>query len=155
MPMNEDKDNVRVDLLKFRRKAYLSYPENSPERKNFLKTILKNELMLTESEVPASLINFAIEGKGVVFWNAVQKSIPWFGIAVLCNILFFILTHYHKTFAFFFLMFGAGCIGMTINYIYDYVLYYQNTKAAQKYLNDMNKYMNKISNEIKKLEGPR
>lgn len=47
----EDRDQIRVDLLKFRRKAFLSYPENSPERKLFLKTILENELKIVKQEL--------------------------------------------------------------------------------------------------------
>ena len=68
----DDRDNVRVDLLKFRRKAYLSYPQGSKERKTFLKTILQNELKITKQEMSPDIINLIIEGNKTVLWDCLK-----------------------------------------------------------------------------------
>src|SRR5277367_2070284 len=84
----EDRDNVRIDLLKFRRKAYLSYPIGSPERKTFLRTILQNELRLTKNEMPQYLIDSVIEGEEHVQSDALKSIIFFFFVFFLNTAIF-------------------------------------------------------------------
>ena len=115
--MNNDKDLIRVDLLKFRRKAYLSYAENSLERKNFLKIILQNELQLTKSEIPHDLINLVLEGDKVMWWNALK----YFGLWICASILFLtmavLIYPILHSFAFVFVGMGIGAFTIGIQYL--------------------------------------
>jgi hypothetical protein len=150
--MNEqDKDQVRVDLLKFRRKAYLSYPEGSPERKKFLKTILENELRLTEKEVPQTLIDFLIEGDKTFLWSTIRKFLGWFVASMFCLTVFVLI---HTKLSLLILIPGGACLAVGIIYLEKYWAYRKNIETVKKYSNDMKKYMNRISNDIKRLEGP-
>lgn len=153
--MNEDKDNVRVDLLKFRRKAFLSYAEGSEERKKFLKTILENELRLTKQEVPHELINFLIEEDGLAWQNA-TKNIILCIISLAFSIAAAILFHtiYHGIVMSIFVGAAIGSAWAAYQYGYDYWKYRKSINIVKQYSNDMNKYMNKITNDIKRLEGP-
>jgi hypothetical protein len=147
-----DPEQIRVDLLKFRRKAYLSYPEGSWQRKTFLKTILQNELRLTKQEMPHDLINFLVEGDKVVLWDMVKQFLSWAAFSALCVIAFAFLHSYWSSFIFLFV--GAGSLGVGLFYIYEYWRYRNSVSKVKKYFNDMQQYMNKISNDIKRLEGP-
>jgi hypothetical protein len=149
----EDKDNIRVDLLKLRRKAYLEYPEGSKERKMFLKTILENELKLTEMEMPKEILNLVMEGDKMVFWDSLRKSIAWFGLGVLSYFAAFSLRH--SALAIPFYICGPFFLGMGGQYLYEYWLYRESVKSVKKYSQDMNQHINKISNDIKRLEGPK
>jgi hypothetical protein len=151
----DDKDLIRVDLLKFRRKAYLAYPVGSPERKNFLKTILQNELQLTTKEMPHELINLVMEGDSVIFKNAMKQFAIWGWFAFISVVAFFGLHHVLHSFSFFFLGVGAACLSMGINYLYGYWLYCKSVKVVKQYSDDMKQYIAKISNDIKRLDGPR
>jgi hypothetical protein len=149
----EDKDNIRVDLLKFRRKAYLEYPEGSPERKNFLKIILQNELRLTEMEMPKEIVTLVIEGDKMVFWQSMRSFSLWAIPAFLLYFIGFLLQKYHWNFIFYLL--GSVLLAKGTQYFYEYWLYRKSMKTVQQYSQDMNQYINKISNDIKRLEGPR
>jgi len=153
--VSDDKDNIRVDLLKFRRKAYLTYPVGSEERKIFLKAVLKHELMLTERDVPQDLINLIIEGGQVVFWDSMKHFLLWLGASTVCGGIFAWLYTLRIFMGFGFLFFGVGCLTIAVQYLYEYWRYCKSLKTVKKYSNDMQQYINKISNDIKRLEGPR
>lgn len=149
-----DPESVRVDLLKFRQKAFLSYPEGSLERKKFLKTILQNELMLSKQDMPESMVNFLMEGKRVVFWSTIEKASLWFGAACLSAMAFVFTTNY-APFSFLFLFLSGFFLFRTTEHIREYFKYKKHVKVVEQYSNDMKLYMNKLSNDIRRLEGPR
>jgi hypothetical protein len=145
-----DPENIRVDLLKFRRKAFLSYPYNSPERKNFLKVILQNELMLAGNEVPQDMIHLAISGKNTVFKESIKRFLGWFGASALCC-LAFALTVHHSLLALAFLSWGGIFMYLGLQRLAAYISYHKNLKIVEKYSNEMKNYMNKLYNDIKRL----
>lgn len=154
--MSNNRDDIRIDLLKFRRKAYLSYPENSYQRRNFLKMVLSNELRLAKEDIPQDFINFVIDGKKMVFWSAMKKAGPWLAYSLFCGIAFaLLLSVKHNIFSFLLLPIGAICLAMGTQQLQTYWLYRKSIKAVEEYSNDMKKYMSRISNDIKKLDGPR
>lgn len=153
--MSDDKDNVRVDLLKFRRKAYLSYPEGSIERKNFLKTVLETELRLTEQDIPRELINFIVDGNREAFKKTMKQFFIWFGWAVVNSGIYAWMFSDHKLFSFVFLFTGVGCMTVAFQHLYEYWAYRKSVKTVKQYSQEMQQYMNRISNDIKRLEGPR
>jgi hypothetical protein len=153
--MNPDNDNVRVDLLKFRRKAYLTYPENSPERKKFLKTILENELRLTEQEVPQNLVNFLLEEDNFVLHNAIKNiSLCVFSFIFSTAAAWMFHSLFHGFVSSLFVGASIGSVWAGYQYGRDYWQYKKSINVVKQYSNDMKKYMNKITNDIKRLEGP-
>lgn len=151
----DDKENVRVDLLKFRRKAFMSYPEGSNERRNFLKTILQNELRLTEKEVPLELINYIIEGDNVAIHDTIKDVALCSIAAITCGVAAFMFRSlFHGIATSIFIGGSFGCLWAAYQYGYDYFLFRKSVDTVKQYSNDMKKYMNKISNDIKRLEGP-
>jgi hypothetical protein len=59
MPLNPDQ--VRVDLLRIKRKLYISYPEGSKERRDFLLATKLNELHYLQKMVAPDLIDMVFE----------------------------------------------------------------------------------------------
>jgi len=152
----DEQDNVRVDLLKFRRKAFLSYPEGSKERRTFLKTVLSNELRLAQEDVPDEFVNFIVDGKKIVFWSIFKDAVGWLGTALLCGILFPILfIKYRQPLSFILIPIGAVCLAMGLKYFYSYWEYIRSVKIVESYSNGLKKYIDKVSNDIKRLDGPR
>jgi len=151
----EDRDNIRVDLLKFRRKAYLSYSENSPERKKFLKTILENELRFKEKDIPKDLVNFLIEGDRVVLQDTIKEIVLCvIGIALSWTVAVLGRPLFHGIISSIFAGAGIGCLLAAIRHGYDYFKYRKSLNVIKQYSNDMRQQMNRISNEIKRLDGP-
>jgi len=150
----DNRDNVRIDLLKFRRKAYNSYPEGSMQRKEFLKTILQNELRLTKDDVPHDIINLVIEGQQIVLADTLKKIFGWLALASLNLVLFTYFWPSIRYFSSIFIGVGAACLSLAIDKLVEYYRYYKSVDVIKKYSNDINKHMTKISNDIKRLEGP-
>jgi hypothetical protein len=152
--MNEDRDNVRVDLLKFRRKAYLSYPPGSPERKHFLKTVLQNELILAKNDMSQDVINLIIDGDKIVVKDTIKQCIIRFVAAILCAIVFVVTRPIIHNFAFVYLVMSTICSILGFDSLYDYWKYYKSINVVKKYSNGIKQQMNRITNDIKRLEGP-
>ena len=150
----DEKENIRVDLLKFRRKAYLSYPEGSNERKTFLKVILENELRHTENDVPPEFMDLILAGSAEVLKSTLKEVFILFGICVLCSFLFVEMWPKIHYLDIIFLVGGAGCLISSGLKIKDYFRYRKNMGIIEKHANDVKKQMNRISNDIKRLEGP-
>jgi hypothetical protein len=154
--MDDDRDLIRVDLLKFRRKAYLSYPPDSVERKNFLRRVLQNELLFTKMDVPHDLINFIIEGDKTVFNNSIKNFFIRLGWSILSFSAFALIYRIlHTNLAFIMFGVGVGYFIVGLQYLNDYWIYRKSVKTIKKYSNDMQQYINRISNDIKRLEGPK
>lgn len=151
---NDEHDRIRVDLLKFRRKAFLSYPEGSLERKTFLKTILQNELRITANEMPQDVLNLAVEGDKFFLRGALTKCAPWIGFAICMDIAFGFALRY-SMFSFVFLIIGAIALVAGLEYIVEYFNYRKSVKTIEKYSNDIRKNMDRISGDIRRLDGPR
>jgi hypothetical protein len=149
--VSNDKDNIRVDLLKFRRKAYLAYPYGSPERKKFLKVILENELRLTKQEIPQPIIDFVTEGNKTIIWNSLKKFLWCLAASLFCVLVFSFL---HSKWSLLILLPGGACLGVGLSYLGQYFGYRKSLQTVKQYSDDMNKYVSKISNEIKRLDGP-
>jgi len=152
----DDKDRVRVDLLKFRRKAYLSYPEGSEERKVFLKIILQNELYNTEKEVPQELCQFIIEGEKIVLKNAIKEFLVGLLIAFSFYAASIMARHAWHGF------FTWACVGCALislfnsgRTLYGYWKYHKSAKVVKQYSNETKQQVSKILEKIKRLEGPR
>jgi len=148
-----DKDLIRVDLLKFRQKVYLSYPKGSPQRKQFLKTILQTELQLSKKEIPSDLLDFVAGGKKTVLWNSLKYLAVWFSCFLISCISFFLFYQYSPL-ASLFLFTGGFFLFLCSEPIKEYWKYHKRVKEIQKYSNDMKLYMAKLTNEIKRLDGP-
>ena len=152
--MNDENDRIRVDLLKFRRKAFLSYPEGSPERKTFLKTILQNELRLTTQEMPQDVLNLVVEGDKFFFKQAVKKALPWFGFSICMTAAFAFIFH-RSVLSYIFLIMGGISMAGGLEHIIEYFNYRESVKIIEEYSNDVRKHMDRISSDIRRLEGPR
>jgi len=150
----DDQDSVRVDLLKFRRKAFLSYPEGSPERKTFLKVILQNELRITENEMPQDFMNLVLEGSTEVLKDTLKNVLILLGILFICSYTFIELWPKIHFLAVIFLIGGVGCIIESGLRIKNYFSYRKSMEVVKQYSNDIKKQMNRISNDIKRLDGP-
>lgn len=56
-----DPDHVRVDLLKVKRKLFISYPEGSKERQVFITTAKVSELAYLQKLMPQETVDFVLE----------------------------------------------------------------------------------------------
>lgn len=151
----DDKDLIRVDLLKFRRKAFLSYPEGSPERKTFLRVILQNELQVTEHEMPQDFMNLVLEGSGVVLKKLLKDVSFLLGIGLITGATFIETWPKVHSLALIFLITSVGCFVETTMKIIEYFKYRKSMEVVKEYSNDIKKQVNRISNDIKRLDGPR
>lgn len=59
MPLNPDQ--VRVDLLRIKRKLYISYPEGSKERREFLLASKMSELSYLQKLIAPDLVDLVFE----------------------------------------------------------------------------------------------
>jgi hypothetical protein len=59
--MNTDPDNVRVDLLRVKRKLYISYPEGSKERKEFVLASKLSELSHLQHLVTPDMVDMVFD----------------------------------------------------------------------------------------------
>jgi hypothetical protein len=150
-----DPESIRVDLLKFRQKAYLSYPEGSEERKKFLKTILQNELRLVKQDVPSDLINFLMEGKREVLGKFLKSALIWGGSFLISFSAFVWLIFLHSIYFTLFIFPMSYSVIMIVQHLSKYFTYRKSMKYIEKYSSDMKQYIGKIYSDIRKLDGPR
>jgi len=84
-----DPDNVRVDLLKIKRKLYISYPEGSKERSDFLYASKLSELTYLQKLVDRDLVEEVFQEYSGQIKLEVFNIILSFGIGASLSVMLY------------------------------------------------------------------
>ena len=146
----ENPENIRVDLLKFRQKAFLSYPEGSKERKMFIKAALEKELRTVSKETPHELINLVMLKSEAVSRKYLKDFLLWGSLSIACYISYPLI---HTLWSLIFLFPASICLSLMLRVVKDYLLYRKDLKEIKTYSKYVQVYMSKLLTGIQKLDN--
>lgn len=151
--MGTDPDRIRVDLIRAKRQVYISYPEGSPERKEFMLASKMNELRYLQKLAPHDMMDLMLEEyMAVVKLEALQI----FTSLALGASLGLTLLGYHTLHPSSFLLslwpipIGLG-IGFASQHIYHLVQNWRRLKPFKDDFLHIQSKITKLLNEIKNL----
>lgn len=149
-------DQIRVDLLKVRRKMYLSYPENSQERKNFLLLSKLSELGYLSGIAPEKLANSMFEKYDIAMNRmGVQITLSLF-FGIIFSWLFVITSFMFPNVLFLkFAWIIPAYLGLTFSLdpIYKVCRFYKAMKPFRDAYLKLKKRVNLLHEETQKLRG--
>jgi len=147
-----DPDLVRVDLLRIKRKLYISYPEGSKERKDFLLASKVAELSYLQKLVEPDTVVMVFEEYAKQFKNEVINFILCLGLGVTMTFLMLGFHQLHPTN--FFLLFwrmpcfiGIGFAGTHVGHAIE------NWKLFQPFKREYATLRGKIEKLTQELKG--
>lgn len=147
-----DPDLVRVDLLRIKRKLYISYPEGSKERQDFLIASKLAELTYLQKLVEPDTIVMVFEEYAKQLKNEVINFILCLGLGLSFTFLMLGFHQLHPTS--FFLMFWRMPAFTGIGFALSHVVHaIDNWKAFQPFKKEYATLRDKIEKLTQDLKG--
>ncbi|MGH7974876.1 MAG: hypothetical protein ACREBR_05075 [bacterium] len=148
-----DPDNVRVDLLRIKRKLYISYPEGSKERRDFLLASKISELTYLQKLVPAEQAAMVFEEYDNKVRYEISNMALCIGVGTTLSMGIFWLHQSNPTsllFSAYYTPFIMGSIMLLVHlyHMVDNWKSFQPFKREYKLISDK---MMKIIDEVKRL----
>jgi hypothetical protein len=148
-----DGDLVRIDLLKAKRLIYLSYPEGSRERQDFLYASKLSELNYLTKIVPPEIVNFVFDEYTRLRKNELRNIGLSIGMG-LSTALFMFLMHkiYPLTWLWKFWYCGiVGGILETVRHMIHMILDWRKVQPFREEYAELSKKILKLTKELKGL----
>jgi hypothetical protein len=149
--MSLDSDLVRVDLLKVKRKLYLSYPVGSKERSDFLAASKLSELNYLSKLVPPDLADLVFTEYKKLIRSEVLDILMSLGMGICASLALFSLhTQYSSTtfLHFWHLPFWFG-LGISAKHVWNMVFQWRKMKPFHKEYQELQRRISKLNNELK------
>jgi|SRR5665213_348128 hypothetical protein len=151
--MTFDPDNVRVDLLKVKRKIYISYPEGSKEREDFLFASKLSELGYLTKLVDPVLVSDVYADYNDRLTSEVFTIVSCLGVGLGISIamLGFHQSHPHSEWLSLYILpflFGVGFAGTHVSHL---VKNWKDFQPFRKECETLRKRIEKLTKEIKGL----
>jgi hypothetical protein len=148
-----DSDLVRVDLLKVKRLIYLSYPEGSRERADFLYAAKLSELNYLSKIVPPEIVNMVFDEYAKLRKGELLSIGLSIGIGLSVAMFMFGM---HKTFPLtwvwkFWYAGIAGGLLETVRHIGHMILDWRKVQPFREEYAELSKKIRKLTNELKGL----
>src|ERR1035437_4316508 len=149
-----DPDLVRVDLMRIKRKIYISYPEGSKERKDFLLAFKLNELAYLQKLLDPVMVDLAFEE----YNRQLKNEVINFGLCLVLGLCFtFMFLPYHQLHSTN-LWLNFWCMPAVIGvlwastHVYHAVKLWRQFKPFRREYNVIRRKIEKLGNEIGKFQ---
>jgi hypothetical protein len=148
-----DPDHIRVDLLKVKRKIYISYPEGSDERKQFMLAAKMSELSYLQHLVTPDMVDMVFEEYLKVLKAELINFLIAFCLGCSLSITLFA---FHRLYPdnmwldFWYSPIVIG-FGMAGQHVYHAVLNWRRLQPFKKEYNTLQSRIKKLLGEIKGL----
>lgn len=148
-----DSDLVRVDLLKVKRLIYLSYPEGSQERQDFLYASKLSELNYLSKLVPPEIVDMVFDEYARLRKEELISIGLSIGIGICVSMFMFGM---HKTFPLtwvwkFWYAGIAGALLETVRHIGHMILDWRKVQPFREEYDELGKKIKKLTDELKDL----
>jgi hypothetical protein len=148
-----DPDLVRVDLLRCKRLIYVSYPEGSRERADFLYAAKLSELNYLSKLVPPEIVNMVFDEYARLRKDELKNIglTLWIGLLVLM-----LMFNMHKLYPLvwvwkFWYASIAGVLLETIRHIWHMVLNWKKVQPFKLEYTELGQKIKKLTDELKGL----
>jgi hypothetical protein len=147
--MSTDPNDVRVDLIKVKRKLYISYPSGSKEQKDFLVASKLSEIGYLSKLVPSDLVDIVFEEYNKLVYSEMGYIGLGIGVGVLLSILLYKLTN-----GFPFVWLAPLLGGLSVASFHGQHLYdeYKRMKPFQSELRMLQQKIKRLRAELKDLK---
>jgi hypothetical protein len=148
-----DPDLIRVDLLRIKRKLYVSYPEGSKERKEFMIAAKMSELTYLQHLVPQETVNLVFEE----YFRSLEGEILRFALELLLgsclSVMFLALHQLHPANAWFKFWAIPGISGLFsgCTHIYHMIVGWKSIQPFKAEYKILQGKIEKIIKELKEL----
>jgi hypothetical protein len=149
----DERDNVRIDILKVRQKIFSQYPPGSEEHKAFLKSVKSAELGHLSSTLPPELVNFVMEAAKLIMKHEVKEILKFAIPTAFCGLVnyFFATTIVeHVLMLVCTLYFAFHCV----RHLSHLALQLKDLRDLKDNYSKLRNHMQKLSQDLKRLEGP-
>jgi len=151
--MSLDPDYVRVDLLKVKRKLFISYPEGSKERQVFITAAKVSELAYLQQLLPLETTEFIFEEYATHKHNQLKGIVICLGIGTFLSGTLFALHHMYPTSLWFNTFYVPLIFGLILSVVHAYYLVeaYRRFVPFKKEYDLIQEKRKKIVDELKGL----
>ena len=150
--MSIDPEQVRVDLLRIKRKLYISYPEGSPERKEFMLAAKMSELSYLQNLVTPDMVDIVFEEYIKVLKSEVTQIALGLGFGLCFSVMFYGFHTINPASFWFKLWWLPFILGLSTSstHFYHVIL---NWRRLQPFKQEYSLIQNKIEKLLKEIKG--
>jgi hypothetical protein len=146
-----DPESIRVDLLKMKRKLYISYPEGSQERQDYLYASKLSELTHLQKLVDPQVVDLVFAEYEHRVKTELLNIMLGLGLGACFSVMFFGFHQLHPTNFFLSFYFVPGLVGLYLSatHVLHLVDNYKNFQPFKREFEILNAKIDKLLIELK------